>query len=228
MRLSRTIALPLYHQLRELLRDKIESGEWQAGHQLATVRQALQLLENDGLVERIHGKGTFVGRPKVAHDLGMMMSISANGSAPELRLQHLRKSVPGAMVAFKLGLEDGEQAWEFKRIIVVDGEPLMLVNSWLPVTLFPDLDSTSIKEVPLQRVMLRHYGIEHVNRRKEVEVTILDNDESAMLGANPGAPALVISYVSQKTDGSPFEFRRTIVRGDRCKYYIDINNAEFA
>src|SRR5262249_25577384 len=216
------------HQLRELLRGKIESGEWQAGHQLpsendlvseyelsrATVRQALQLLENDGLVERIHGRGTFVGRPKVAHDLSMMLSISANGSTPELKLKHLRRTAPDALVAFKLGLEGTDQVWEFKRVIVVDGEPLMLVNSWLPVSLFPDLDRTSVEHESLQRVMSDHYGLEQVHRRKEVEVTILDNDEAAMLGANAGAPALVISYVSQKSDGSPFEYRMTMVRGD--------------
>src|SRR5262245_44724335 len=75
--------VPLYHQLRELLTEKIESGEWMPGHQLPgenqltaefgvsrfTVRQALGLLERQGVVERRHGKGSFVARPKYVHNL---------------------------------------------------------------------------------------------------------------------------------------------------------------
>src|SRR3972149_6342148 len=75
--------LPLYQRLRDFLVEKIEAGEWRPDHQLpgerqltaefgvsrATVRQAMQLLENQGLIQRRQGRGTYVARPKFAYDL---------------------------------------------------------------------------------------------------------------------------------------------------------------
>src|SRR5829696_9177478 len=148
VKLSRKNALPLYHQLRELLRDKIESGVWQPGHRLpteselvaefelsrATVRQSMQLLENDGLVERQQGRGTFVGRPKLSQDLGMLLMISANGTRtpPEISTLSIREVSPGPVAALKLSLEPETNVWEFRRVFKVKGEPIMLLASNFP------------------------------------------------------------------------------------------------
>jgi len=242
VKLSRKNALPLYHQLRELLREKIESGVWQPGHRLpsenefvaeyelsrATVRQALQLLENDGLVERMQGRGTFVGRPKLSQDLGMLLTISANGTRtpPVIRVLSLNQISPGAVAALRLALDGDERVWDFRRVFTVDGEPLMLLASNFPVRFFPDLNETDVFHKSLHHTLAEHYGLEQLRQHKEVEVTILDGAEAEVLGANAGAPALVITQVSYLKDGQPFEYRRTLVRGDRCKYYVDVTSPE--
>ena len=237
-------AVPLYHQLRELLSEKIESGEWLPGRQLpsepdlarefgvsrATVRQAMQLLESQGLVERIQGKGTFVGRPKFANDLMFMFSptrgMTNNKSVPVMQVQHLERIHPSPSVAARLGISVDEYVFELKRRVVVDGEPLLLVRNWLIADRFPDLDKKFKNDSVLQ-TLLTHYGLEAMQQHKEVEVTILDEDEAADLSARAGSPALLVTYLTRPVGGEVFEYRKVVVRGDRCKYYVDQEQAEF-
>jgi DNA-binding GntR family transcriptional regulator len=93
-----------------LLVEKIDSGEWATGHQLptefelssefrvsrATVRQAMQLLAKQGLIERMQGRGTFVARPKISHNLLSMFTNGADiarvGTVPHIRLEIAKRS----------------------------------------------------------------------------------------------------------------------------------------
>jgi GntR family transcriptional regulator len=236
--------IPLYHQLKELVTGKIESGEWEPGRQLptekelstefgvsrATVRQAMQLLEHQGLIERFQGRGTFVGRPKVANNLMMMFSpmrgMSGTDSIPRLDVEYFTTVRPPASIASRLDLGPDDWAYEIKRIVVVDDEPLLIVHSWLSSTRFPDFESRFDAGGTVVGA-LKQYGIEQVFQRKEVEVTILDQEEAQTLGVRAGAPALLITYVTRLPAGEPLEYRRLVVRGDRCRYYVEQEGPEF-
>jgi len=244
MLISRKSALPLYHQLREFLRDKIEGGEWEPGHQLpgegdlqsefgvsrATVRQALQLLENDGLIERIQGKGTFVGRPKIASNLMAMFTnqaliVDANSNA-DFHLIHLKQVAPPVAAALALKLPAKENVYEIKRTIFVDDEHLMLITSWLPASLVPDLAKKGLGGMSLWRTLREHYNLEIGHQHREVQVTILDEEEAEALGGRAGAPAMLLTYLNSSRTGNPLEYRKVIVRGDRCKYVMDLDTPE--
>ena len=244
MLISRKSALPLYHQLREFLRDKIESGEWEPGRQLpgegdlqsefgvsrATVRQALQLLENDGLIERFQGKGTFVGRPKIASDLMAMFTNEAlirdASSNASFHLIHLKRVTSPASAAAALKLPAGENVYEIKRTIFVDDEHLMLITSWLPASLVPDLENKGVGETSLWRILRGQYGLEIGHQHREVQVTILDEEEADALGGRPGSPAMLLTYLNSSRTGNHLEYRKVIVRGDRCKYVMDLDTPE--
>jgi DNA-binding GntR family transcriptional regulator len=79
-------------------------------------------------------------------------------------------------------------------------------------------DTISERRAPMRAVLRDHARLPGAIRQyKEVEVTILAPEEARLLQSNPGAPALLISYLSHsQTDGTPVEFRRMVVRGDRC------------
>lgn len=234
--LKRT-ALPLYHQLRELLREKIESGEWQPGYRLpteseltvefgvsrGTVRQAMQLLENQGLVERSQGRGTFVGRPKFANDF---LSLSITTTPAKIDLVHAKLVEPNVSVSSNLGLADGDKAYELMRTVEVEDEVLMLITSWLPADMFPGLGDREIQGVPIRRIIEGYYSLEGLLQHKELEVTLVDEVEAVYLHTNAGKPALLLTYVNRLKDGRRFEYRKMIVRGDRCKYYADLQVSE--
>ena len=242
--ISRDSALPLYHQLREFLKEKIESGEWAPGHQLpgesdlqiefgvsrATVRQAMQLLENDGLVEKLQGRGTFVGRPKVASNLLSMFTaeglVRDPGSVSGFHLLHLIRVAPPAYVRTALRLEENDDVYEIRRTIDVNDEHLMLITSWLPHSKLPYFEEKPLAETSLRQVLRNAYSLEIVRQHKEVQATILDDEEAAVLGGHPGAPAMLLTYVNFLRDGTPIEYRKMVVRGDRCKYFIDLDTPE--
>ena len=235
--------IPLYQQLKEFVTDKIDRGEWQPGHRLPsenelanefgvsrlTVRQALQLLQSQGLVERAQGRGTFVGRPKVAHDLLSIYTTKADiqrnaGQAPQLGLFELKQVETTAGVQAHLKLEPGSKVYQLRRSLRADSEPLMLINSWLPVSLFPGLEDRGLNHRTIREVVL-DYGIAATHQHKEVEVTLIGEEEAEVLGTRAGAPALLMTYVTEH-EGVPFEYRKMVVRGDRCKYYVDISLPE--
>ncbi len=235
--------IPMYHQLKELVSEKIESGEWSPGYRLPTeaelsrefgvsritVRHAMQLLQNQGLLERKQGRGTFVAQPKVAHDLMSMyrdgLNVAQMGRQPQIELVSLELKSPPASVASRLNLPVSDRVYEMKRLLLGDGEPLMLIHNWLPAAKFPNFEERYLNTRTMNSVM-REYGITEAFQHKEVEVTILDEEEAELLKANEGAPALLLTYVNYLPNGDPIEYRRTHVRGDRCKYYIDVDKPE--
>ncbi len=235
--------IPMYHQLKELVSEKIESGEWAPGYRLPTeaelsrefgvsritVRHAMQLLQSQGMLERKQGRGTFVAQPKVAHDLMSMfkdgLSVKQMGRMPQIEVVSLELRTPPASVASRLNLPLSEKVYDIKRLLLGDSEPLMLIHSWLPAGKFDGFEAYDLGARTLGSVM-REYGISEAFQHKEVEVTILDEEEAELLQTSTGAPALLLTYVNYLPNGDPIEYRRTHVRGDRCKYYIDVERPE--
>lgn len=237
--------MPLYHQLKALLTEKIESGEWPPGHQLpaemqicsefevsrSTVRQAMQSLASQGLIERHQGLGTFVGRPKVANNLMELFSpykgMLQADALPTQEIQKLTTVPAPRSVATHLGIPEGEDVYELRRRVVLQSEPLLLVINWLPVRRFPGFDKKFGELNSVIRTLNRHYGVAGIHQHKEIEITILDQEEAAELDSKVGAPALLITYLTSTVGDEPFEYRKVIVRGDRCKYYVHQAEPEF-
>jgi GntR family transcriptional regulator len=235
--------VPLYHQLKEYILAKIEGGEWPPGYRVpsetelsnqfsisrATVRQAIQVLANQGLVEKRQGSGTFVGRPKVAHNLNWMLhdanEIRNRGGELRYELHYMVLKEPPHYVATRLTLGAGEKAYEVCRTLIADGEPLMLITIWLPERLFSDLPSHDMGPRSMMHIM-RDYDHVIAHQHKELEIAVLDEHEANLLQVEAGAPSLLMTYVNYLQDWTPLEFRRTYVRGDRCKYYVDQDRPE--
>ncbi|HXH23324.1 MAG TPA: GntR family transcriptional regulator [Dehalococcoidia bacterium] len=240
--LSRSV--PLYHQLRELLIQQIESGEWKPGRQLptekelsaefsvsrATVRQALQYLQHQGLIERYPGRGTFVARPKISHNLLDMYvnpsDFKLEGAVARTVIDGLSRRPAPPNVAARLQLPLGDEVWELRRIVTVDGTPDMLITSWLPYRNFPDFDQPLLRSRTMKTFLREQYGIEGGRQHKEIEVTVLDEAEAELLAASVASPAFLFTHVSMRADGRPYEYRKMIVRGDRSKFHVDLEEPE--
>ena len=89
-----------------------------------------------------------------------------------------------------------------------------------------NLDSHDPGRQPMQQILREHYGVYTARQHKEVEVTTLDEEEARLLEANLGAPALLMTYLNFTPKGQAYEYRKMIVRGDRSKYYVDVDFPE--
>src|SRR6266498_1779961 len=117
--------------MKDLITERIETGQWMPGHQLpsepeladefgvsrTTVRQAMQLLEFEGLVQKVQGKGTFVGRPKMARNLGELHRGFAPNEISSVQSIHFRIVKAPTSVAARLNLLAADEVYEFKRVI---------------------------------------------------------------------------------------------------------------
>src|SRR5438105_1215149 len=158
---------PHYLRIYRDLRDKIGRGSIAPGERLPTqrdlaanfgvtvmtVRQALQLLEQEELVTMKHGLGTFVAPQRLRYAMGNLRSLAQEVAAQglELRTRVLNRSLvePHPRVAEQLRLEAGEPAYLIERLRFVGSEPLQFQRSHLQPWLAEAFDTVELADVSL-------------------------------------------------------------------------------
>lgn len=232
--------VPLYHQLKEILKEKIESAEWVPGdlvpseHKLQqqfnisrnTAKKALDDLVQEGILKRVQGKGTFVSTPKIEQSLSGFYSFSkvlqSQGLQPEDIILNLTKIEAKPSVAKRLQVPTGSAVIALKRLRCAMKEPIILETSYISQPLVPNLTVDRLEKSSLYDVLEKDYGI-FVTKAKEVFEPVLVRDyESEYLQVKEGGPALLLDRVAYDAEGNVVEFCRSIVRGDRCRFYTEL------
>ena len=153
---------PLYIQLREVIRSKIEEGEYPPGtaipseNQLAvtyglnrvSVRSALAALENEGLITAVQGKGMFVNGPKTERDLeslgGYRQTMNERGKDASTRVLVKAAREAGPYYARLLELAPEDQIWFIRRVDYSGGEPVALEEIYIPCQVLPGLEEIDL------------------------------------------------------------------------------------
>ena len=148
--------IPLYSQLVGIIKQNISSGKLGVGDLLPseaelcramdisrnTVRQAIGELEEEGLVVRKRGKGTFVADPNARGKCvrySFTTEISSLGKVPSSTMVDFGVVIPPAEVSRRMQLQEDQAVYCFTRVRNVDGEPLILETSYYPQYIYPNL-----------------------------------------------------------------------------------------
>jgi GntR family transcriptional regulator, N-acetylglucosamine utilization regulator len=240
--IDRTGATPLYHQLRQWLSTRIVSGELSPGTQLpgdfelsdrlgvsrGVVRQALEALRHDGLIERERGRGTFVSRPKTAQGLissmrGLADDAAFHGQTVDSVVLRLCETPADEVVAARLELEPGTPVVEVERLRNLDGEPWVLVVTYLPAALVPGLVRIDLGgSVSLYRVLREEYGVQVASCVRRVEAAVTEAREAHLLRVRTGEPLLVLRSISYTSTGQAVEYFVARHRGDRSAFEVEL------
>jgi len=246
--LDRSGPVPLYYQLKEWLEVRIISGEFGPGEQLpgelelcsrfelsrGVVRQALAELRQEGLVSRQRGRGTFVSAPKTAEGLiaglrGLADDMALRGQRVYSTILLFRETAAGAQVARRLELEPGEPVVELERLRTVDGEPHVLVVTYLPAALVPGLTARDLGgSESLYRVLRQDYGLTIVSSVRRVEAAVADAREAHLLRVRRGDPLLVLRSIGYTTGRRPLDYFIARHRGDRSAFEIELDGGGVA
>jgi GntR family transcriptional regulator len=231
--------VPLYYQLREIVRQEILSGVRKPGDQLptekeleqrfgvsrVTVRQALRDLMVEGLLVRQRGRGTFVATPKLEKALksatGFTTDMVQRGLEPGSHVLEFAERPAAAEVADGLTVPAGTPVIYLKRLRLAGGEPLALQWSYLPAALFPGLLAADLSGGSLYEYLQVHYGVSIMAGRKMVEGVVADRRIAQALHIPEGAPMLRISGTNLDQSGEPVEYGVTLYRADKYKFYVD-------
>jgi GntR family transcriptional regulator len=231
--------IPLHHQVYLDLRAAIDAGEWSVGDRLPpereladrygcsliTVRRALGDLARERRLERARGRGTFVTRPPLDLDLDGTLSFTEEvqhlGHDPSTRVVVARTLPAEAAIADALGIAVGAAVVHVERLRMADGEPLLLEQVFLPEARFPGLLASDLEGGSLYELLASRYDTTVVRAREALEPIALPTREAQLLGVEPHRPALLIEGIAFDRTGSPVEFARSYVRGDRTRYYVE-------
>ena len=239
--IDRSSYLPLYAQVMDAIQSQIDGRKMAPGAQLpgepelcrmfdvsrTVIRQALRELEQEGLIVRLKGKGTFVAEPKIRESLveeltGFYQDMLAKGQAP---VSHVLKqeivAAPRRIAGF-LQTKIGTAVIQVDRVRYLDGEPIVLVSTYLPYELCPKLLQADLTQSSLYAFLQEEYGIEIARGRRTLEAVAATMEEAELLEIEEGDPLVMIDSVSYLADGTPIEYYHALHRGDRSRFEVEL------
>jgi GntR family transcriptional regulator len=224
--------VPLYYQLGTLLREQIESGHFAAGDQLPTetelvesygvsritVRQALKSLEEEGLVRREAGRGTFVTgdirRPKTLRMDGSLDDLITMGLATSVELLTLREVVAMEKDAAALGVAVGSPLMQCRRLRCYHKEPYSYIINRLPLSIAEKFEGHDWERGAILQSIEQRLGLHLRDADQHVRATLADASLARLLNTRIGAPILSVDRVVRTDSGEAVEHVHTDCRGD--------------
>ncbi len=192
-----------------------------------TVRKAITRLVADGLLTRVHGRGTFVARPRLEsrlHLASFSQDMRRRGLTPSTRLLAVELDRPPAEVAQALDLGDDAKAWRLDRVRRADGQPIALENGWYPQALLPGLDKHDLGG-SLYELFGDVFGLTIDSAEQTLWGESADDEVAERLDAPLHTPLLVFRRVS-KVAGRPIEYVVSRYRGDRYQIHMSLGRDE--
>jgi GntR family transcriptional regulator len=191
----------------------------------ATVRKAIDALVADGLLHRIHGKGTFVARPRLQstlHLASFSQDMRRRGLSPSTRFLDLGRERPPADVAEALRLGADGEAWRIDRVRLADGQPIALEQGWYPQAALPGLDQEDLSGSLYEVFATRGHAIDAAEQTLWGEAA--DATFARRLDCPVHTPLLVFRRISTAA-GTPLEYVVSRYRGDRYQLHMSLGSA---
>lgn len=237
--LNRTSSTPLSIQLEEIIRNKICSGEWAPGtmipseNQLGkiyglsrmTVRNVITRFVEQGVLFRIHGKGTFVRENKFEISglqyCGLRQQLESQGHSVSTHLLSCEQISANDFVSKKLNLPVGESVYCIKRVRTVNGVKISYHKSFVPARLCPNLEQKNLQDEQLCVILSTDYLLVRGHIIETIESFYADETKSEYLDIKPGFPLLLLQDQLYTADNLPFEFSCVYFRGDKIKLHAE-------
>lgn len=232
--------VPLYTQIKEVLRNRILNGTYQCHDQMPseseltkifgvsriTVRQALDHLQKEGLIFKIHGKGTYVSKPKVFQNLGKLQGFgeAMSGMGYEIVSELIDQKVTPAdkTVSLKLNVNKDELVYEIRRVRYLNRSPLSLDVTYIPKAIGERLVKEDLAHRDIFLILENDYGYSLGQADLQIESILADDVLAELLHVDAGAPILRIERLTFTTNNQPLDFEYLYYRGDAIQYRLRI------
>ncbi|WP_198004770.1 GntR family transcriptional regulator [Rubrobacter xylanophilus] len=241
--IDRADPTPLYKQIAEVIRQRVRSGQWPRHYKLkaedklaaefgvsrGTLRQALQSLVEEGLLTQVQGRGTFVSAPSgdlpLAQRLVTMYEILAASGRDFVTEVLEQKIVRGPdKIRTLLDLPEDEQLFYIHRRRLVEGEPLVVMENYVRITLCPELAKVDFTSVPLFNAIENRCGLE-IGWGQRAFAATTAGTKAELLRTEASEPVLYLEQVSYLANGEPFEYSDVWVRGGKLRITTVLSRA---
>lgn len=236
--------LPLYSQIYNYYKEEIINKKIKEGSALpserklidifnvsrSTVRQALQALENDGLIYRIPGSGSFVSNQAFKQELSNFYSFyeeikKIGKSASSKVLSYNIIPITNELKEiFKLGKSFSTSLLHIKRLRLVNSEPLIYEETFLPLSRFENFNVELLNEIPMYSIFKETYNV-IFNKATETFSSLILEDKEILkhLGYHKSGACMFIKRLTYEKD-SIIEYTISYARGDKYEYTVTLNN----
>jgi GntR family transcriptional regulator len=226
-----------YHQIADELRARVESGDYGTGRLLpseaelstgfaasrVTVRRALEVLRDEGLVDSRQGLGWFVAADPVRQSLGRLGTIesqlASEGVTSARRVLDFRFIKAPARVRHQLGVDT---VLRVRRLNLADGDPFALVTVWCPDTYGAELSRADVERSPFYELI----GVPLGGALQTIGAGAASATEADLLGVPEGSPVLRCERVTRSVDDDPVLMSEHVFPSHLTEFVVDLPQAE--
>lgn len=237
--MTRFTIRPLYLQVRDMLVERITSGTWKPGAgipnevelsrelgvSVGTVRKALDVMEQEHLITRRQGRGTFVN-DQTSDDLASRFNRIFDRDGGQLGMEILKSEAKSARAseeeAAQLRMRSGENVIRVRRVQTSNGRRILLEQIAMPESRFPGLSTKGF--VPHRIVAIaQQFGVLLGGAKERVRVARASASIAEALAIDVDTPLLELDRVVYSIDGRPVEWRSAMCHlADSGYYSVDM------
>lgn len=233
---------PLYQQIKALLLQSLDKGEWKPGEAIpselelaarfqvsqGTVRKAIDELAADHLLIRRQGKGTFVSthnEAKVRYRFLRLTPDDGHQHTSSSEIISCQRFKTPAEIATLLALRTVDTVINIQRVLSFDGKPTILDTIWLPAQVFKGMTSEAVMQnrEPLYAWFEGQYGVSMVRADESIRAVAASEQAAQRLQVEVGSPLLQVERVAYTYGERPMEVRQGLYITDHFHYRNNLN-----
>ena len=236
---------PLYSQIKGLILQSLQSGEWKPGEAIpsemdlaaryrvsqGTVRKAIDELAAGNLVVRRQGKGTFVATHAAQHVQFRFLKLVPDNGTPgsegpaQREIIDCRRTRASADVARALGLRGGDAVLQARRVLSFAGTPTILEDIWLPAAPFKGLTAERLADHqgPMYALFETEFNVRMLRAEEKIRSVAATDGRELLLKVKHGTPLLCVERIAYTYQNVPMELRRGYYRTDSHHYHNTLN-----
>lgn len=236
--MARARKQPLYDQLLDLLKHKIEEEmapndklpserelSQQYGLSRTTIRSTLEELEKLGYIYRRHGQGTFVSNLRGAGEsietaYSFTEQMQALGKVPRTQILAFETIESNKQIAEAMNLPLGTKVYRLLRLRLADEQPMMLEESYLPQANFMGLTLESLQQRPLYELFSEEYHEVIKLAEETFSASLSDQAEATLLALPTGGAVLRLVRHTYNMKNQIIEYTRSVARADQFHYKV--------
>lgn len=232
---------PLYVRIQEYIAELILSGKLMPeskiqserefsddlGVSRMTVRKALTELVNEGLLERRHGSGTYVAKPKVTYESDEMVNyiqaMQSRNISTATQLLEFDEIVASRRLAETLQIEIGNPIFRIILLRFANRVPVILERIFFPCNRFPDLQEWDLEKSSFIDLLTSVYKNKLGPISQTVEAVSATDAVARQLRVDEGSPLLMlVKIIHSRDSGEPIVFAQDYLRSDYARIHTDV------
>ena len=233
--------IPLYVQIKNYIREKIETGELKKGDKIPsekllcekfnvseiTVIRALRDLVNEGIIFRKQGKGSFVKEPDYKEDLNKLANFKNIHTLPHSKAEHkiLEWHIikPPKEIRNRMKLNKEDKVLKIVRLRFFKGEPVAFERTYIPDNLIPSLEEKRelFEKKFVYDIFKTMPNISPESSQIFIKPILADEFYAKTFKITVGDPLLLWDRTTYSKDKKIIEFSIFCARGDKCKHHIE-------
>ncbi len=242
LQLDKSVPIPLYFQLKELILSEIKEGRYKIGSMIptenelshifqisrTTVRQAITELVQEGWLYRVKSKGTFVAKPKIEQSFIQALGsfndqIAQLGRTPHTELLDFEVLEAPEYVAHELNLQPKDKVIYIHRQRFADDEPIVMVKTYLPYEKCRFVLDHDLSRESLYPVLASHDDTQIYKIRRLIEAVDAQDYDIKHLNIRRGQAIQQFISVGYNMYDVPIEYSLARYRGDRNRFEVTIS-----